>query len=227
MTRRKFLYGRWRMRRLVVERLETRDAPAVLAGFRPHLPVRDGVHARDFEQGYVAGDCSAVATLASGVRAGVDWASRVIETSLYNWDVSLFHPSGSGEVTVHVVFNGRLLPTDPTCRNGEFLSLLLLRAYHKLVPTVIRQGDSLERTALVFLGSVPTHDDTPRAVGWVTVRDALAGGNVATLATDAHAFAVMRLSARYVILYDPHGFFRRITAVRFLSGPYEVAVTGR
>lgn len=211
---------------LRLEQLEYRDSPAALAGFMPHHPVRDGVQVRDFEQGYVATDCAAVATFASAVRTGVDLQSRIHEVSLYHWDVSLFSPTTGQAVQVRVRFNGVLNPYDPTCRHGEFLSLLLLRAYHKLVPSSVNQGDSLERAAYVVFGHLPYADDSPRAVGYTEIMAALARGDAVTFCTDAHAFTLTYAGPNQCRFYNPWGAYGTMRPGAFLlPGRYEVAIT--
>jgi hypothetical protein len=190
---------------LKLEYLESREVPAYLTGWRPLLFVQNGTQAQDVIQGR-ANTCSILASLASlASKRDDDLADRITYLGKYIYQVELYR-NGASQL-INVRFNGYTTIYDPTCKGTEFWPLLFQRAYLKLTPSALRDGDSLFRTTANVTGEIPVEDEFAAKD---EVFKALGESRVVVTQNVNHAFSVLRADNRYLYLYNPWGSVLRI-----------------
>ncbi len=198
-----------------LEPLGPRDCPSSV--------IMGGTQAADVRQGQ-ATDCMFLAELASAARQGVDLAARLRRVAPMSWRVDLFTPALE-PASVPVRFTGAVTALDPATPGGEFWPVLFARAHRALAPWIrAGQGESAWAASSILFGRPPGVDSTVRAVGLEAMHAALARGSVVCCYSDVHAYAVSRVTAAEVVLYDPWHVVRRYTPAAFLTRSLYVAI---
>jgi hypothetical protein len=208
---------------LWLEKLESRDCPSWLIGFRPHHMIVNGVQVTDIEQNQSA-TCAFDSGLASAVKQKLFTTDNLQELGLYKYRVWLHEPQTGNLRPIDLTFKGWVTQYDLSTKNGEFWTILVQRAYLKLVPQALLQGDSLERISYILTGHVPSYDDSPRHIGKLNIQQALTSGYIVIACTEEHAWAVLAIRDGNVILYNPWGFVQIMSWSNFVGRMAEVTI---